>query len=210
MGIKRRKKVRIRGYNEKAEDSLNFLEVKKKNGPTITKTRTSVRYENLATLLSDKNIEKYIINGNGAVHHIEDDGHFFYYLKRFCLIPTIKVIYEREAYFYKFNHDLRITFDTNLRSSLNIDLDKLYQEDNLTYAIAGKAILEVKLGGEIPSWLSEILTILNLNLQALSKYTTCIETHSKYERQLRRSLHGLAKYNEFKYYPKSERNSNQC
>jgi len=209
-GIKKRKKVRIRGYNEAEDNSLNFLEVKKKNGPTIIKTRASVKFKNLETLLTEKNIERYVINGNGAMHHIEDASQFFYYLKRFCLTPTIKVMYEREAYFYKFNQDLRITFDTNLRSSMNTDLDCLYEEDGLTYAKAGKAILEVKLGGEIPGWLSDIIARLKLNLQALSKYTTCIESHSKYERQLRRSLHGLAKFNEFKYYPKSERSKNQC
>jgi hypothetical protein len=204
-GIKRRKKLRIRGYNQARKDSLTFLEVKKKNGPTITKIRAGVLYKNLNRLLTEKDLERYIINGNSAKHHVEDAGQFFYYLQRFCLNPTIKVIYEREAFFCKFNRDIRITLDQNLRSSLNVNLKNLFDEENLTFALPGKAILEIKVAGEIPVWLMRMISHFNLHLQALSKYTTCIDTHSKYERQLSRSVQGMARFNEFATIPNPER-----
>jgi hypothetical protein len=209
-GIKRRKKLRLRGYNQVDDQSVTFLEIKKKNGPTITKIRAGVAYSNLQKLLIEKDLDKYIINGDSARHHIQDAGQFFYYLQRFCLNPTIKVIYEREAYFCRFNPDLRITLDFNLRSSLNVNIENLYEEENLTFALPGKAILEVKLGGEIPKWLGNIISLLNLHLQALSKYTTCIDTHSKFERQLSRSIHGLARYNEFITVSKPEKKLKSC
>ncbi len=115
------------------------------------------------------------------------------------------MIYERKAFYYQFNDKLRITIDSNLRSSLDVTLKNLHNEENLTYAMPGKAILEVKFESEIPVWLRNILIKFNLSQQALSKYTNCLDTHSKYERQLQRSLHGLARYNEFKYYPRKER-----
>ena len=164
-GIKRRKKLRIRGYNEQDIKSVAFLEVKKKNGPTITKIRAAALHKNLINLLVEKDLEKYIINGNSAAHHVEDAEQFFYYLQRYYLNPTIKVIYEREAYFCKFNQNLRITLDMNLRSSLDIQLQNLYQEENLTYALPGKAILEIKSKGEIPAWLGKMISLFDLHLQ---------------------------------------------
>jgi hypothetical protein len=206
-GIKRRKKLRIRAYNQVDKNSVTFLEVKKKNGPTITKIRAGVRYHNLINLLVEKDLEKYIVNGKSAGHHIQDAEQFFYYLQLFYLNPTIKVIYERQAFFSKFNPNLRITLDMNLRSSLNVDLENLYEEENLTFALPGKAILEIKLTGELPIWLGKMISLFNLHLQALSKYTTCIDTHTKYERNLSRSVHGLARYNEFVTVLKAEKNS---
>ena len=204
-GIKKRKKVRIRGYNQKSDNSFIFLEVKKKNGPTIKKLRAAVKYNDLPRLIAEGDIEKYVISANGSAPHYNDANSFFYYLQTLSLIPAIKVIYERKAFYYEFNDKLRITIDSNLRSSLDVSLKNLHNEENLTYAIPGKAILEVKFESEIPVWLQNILIKFNLSQQALSKYTNCLDTHSKYERQLQRSLHGLARYNEFQYYPRKER-----
>jgi len=204
-GIKKRKKVRIRGYNQKSDEALIFLEVKKKNGPTIKKSRAAVKFINLQNLIAEQNIEKYVVCCNGSGLHHNEANHFFYYLQRLSLVPAIKVIYEREAFYYKFNEKLRITIDSNLRSSLDVSLGNLHQEENLTYSLTGRVILEIKFETHIPEWLSNILIKFNLIQQAISKYTNCLDTHSKYEKQLHRSLHGLARYNEFKYYPRRER-----
>jgi len=209
-GLKIRKKVRIRGYNSETSKSLVFLEIKKKNGPTISKIRAKVRFRDVSRLLVEKDLEKYIINGDNKSHHVDDAGQFFYYMESQNLGPMIKVMYEREAYFYKFNQDLRITVDYNLRSSLNIDLNSLYTDDHVAWSIPGKCVLEVKLGGEIPAWLSNILSVYKLHLQAFSKYTTCLDSHSRYERQLRQSLHGITRYNAFNHYSKAERIKSSC
>jgi hypothetical protein len=204
-GIKRRKKVRVRGYNEASDNSTIFLEVKRKNGPTIKKSRAAVKYRNLGNLMSEGDIIKYVSSKEGGSQQYRSANHFFYYVQKLSLIPAIKVIYEREAFFYKFDERLRITIDSNLRSSLNVSFKNLYHEENVMYAMPGKAILEIKFETEIPLWMQNILTRYNLGSQALSKYTNCLDTHSKFERQLQRSLHGLAKYNEFKYYHRNER-----
>jgi SPX domain protein involved in polyphosphate accumulation len=205
-GIKRRKKVRIRGYNQASEDAIIFLEVKRKNGPTINKSRAAVKHKNLPDLMSEGDIKKYVFGTQQGSQQYRSANYFFYYVQKLSLIPAIKVMYEREAFYYKFNEKLRITIDTNLRSSLNVSFKKLHNEENVMYAMPGSAILEIKFETEIPVWLQNILTKYNLSSQALSKYTHSLESHSKYERQLQRSLHGLAKYNEFKYYPRKERN----
>ncbi len=206
-GLKRRKKVRIRGYNDKSSTSIVFLEIKRKNGPTIKKSRAMVMYHDLQNLLAEGDVKKYVKSKNGSEPAYQEANNFFYYLNKLSLIPAIKVIYEREAFYYRFDDSLRITIDSNLRSSLDVSFNNLHTEENLTYALPGKAILEIKFEKEIPVWLQNILIKFKLSQQALSKYTNCLETHSKYERQLQRSLHGLARYNQFKFYPRKERNN---
>src|SRR5690625_2877302 len=49
-GIKERKKLRIRGYNEGGPDSNVFLEIKRKSNIMISKERALLAYEDLAPL----------------------------------------------------------------------------------------------------------------------------------------------------------------
>ncbi|MCK5838303.1 MAG: VTC domain-containing protein, partial [Bacteroidales bacterium] len=64
-GIKRRKKIRIRGYND---PDLNpncitevFLEIKRKNNNFISKNRSRVLYCDLENLLTNGDIDRYIL-----------------------------------------------------------------------------------------------------------------------------------------------------
>jgi len=64
-GIKRRKKVRIRGYNSlDLNPNCNtevFLEIKRKNENFISKNRSRVLYRDLKNLLTSGDIDKYIL-----------------------------------------------------------------------------------------------------------------------------------------------------
>jgi hypothetical protein len=198
IGLKKRKKIRIRGYNHYNENDITFLELKAKNGSTIFKYRSAVFFKNLSALLQSQDVEKYVLNNNGFVSGHEQAQRFLAEILKLNLTPIIKIIYEREAYFYKFNHQVRITIDTNLRSCPDVSLETLYQEGNTVYSLINQAILEVKVPGEIPSWLRQVVGRLDLQLQALSKYTICLEDNSNYQHRLQRSLHGLSKYHQFR------------
>lgn len=199
-GLKRRKKLRIRGYDELTEDSLVFLEIKRKNGPTISKSRAPVYFHELAHLLDSGNIELYQRSFNLVKNGYEDAMKFLYYVYSSNLKPTIKIIYEREAYYYKFSQKLRLTFDKNLRSSLLINPDHLYEEEKIIYSIPDYSIFEVKIFGDIPVWLQDVIARLELRHEAVSKYTICLDSHSPYERHLEKTLWGKAKYNQPKHY----------
>jgi hypothetical protein len=58
----------------------------------------------------------------------------------------------------------------------------------------------VKVHGEIPSWLRQTAGRFDLQLQALSKYTICLEDSGDYHYRLQRSLRGLSKYHQFKNF----------
>jgi SPX domain protein involved in polyphosphate accumulation len=167
-GIKKRQKIRIRGYDSLADNSIAFLEVKQKNGPAIKKYRAPLLYKNLDNIISSGDIEKYIFPNNGAQDAYQNARNFFYYIHRLNLRPNIKIIYEREAYYFKFHRGLRVTIDKNLRSSLSVSFDTFFEEQNLVFSLAKQSIIEVKVFGGLHVWLRDILAQLGLRLQALS------------------------------------------
>lgn len=176
-GLKIRKKIRIRGYNELNHNNIVFLEIKRKNIKLINKQRAPIRYTNLKDLFITSDTERYILTDNGYKNALDNSQRFFYHIHRSLLQPLVQVIYEREAFFSKFDPSLRITFDKNLRSFINPDIRKLFNEENVKYFLPNHFILEVKYYGVFPSWLSSILGSFGLKLQSYSKYAKSIDEH---------------------------------
>jgi SPX domain protein involved in polyphosphate accumulation len=200
IGLKRRKKIRIRGYNHPLDPVTIFLEIKQKNGSSIVKYRAPVLHKNLSFILHSQDVDQYVLENNDLNKNREHAQRFLAEVSRLNLTPVLKVIYEREAYYDKFNHQVRITIDSNLRSSSTVGVENIFQEENPVYSLINQSILEVKVYGEIPSWLRQAVGRFNLQLQALSKYTICLEDTSNYQHRLQRSLYGLSKYHQFKNF----------
>lgn len=199
-GLRRRKKLRIRGYDELTNDSLVFLEIKRKNGPTINKSRAPINFSDHINFIREGNPNKYREIFDSVDNGYQDAKNFLYHLYTANLVPTIKIIYEREALFYRFHHNLRLTIDKNLRSSLIVDSERLFEEENIRYGLPSKAIFEVKVYGEIPVWLQHIIAGFKLQQEALSKYTISIDSHSPFEQHLERTIRGKVKFNHHKKY----------
>ena len=178
-GIKIRKKLRIRGYNQVTKESVTFLEIKRKYENHISKNRAPVLFSNLELLLKTSDIEKYLMKKKNYLDAKNDAIKFFYLLKLKNCTPVILIDYEREAFYSKLDSTLRITFDKNLRSRPLPQLNDLYQNEQLKYAMPGKFILELKFFGGFPTWLQKIIRRFDLNRQAISKYTICVD--SQYE-----------------------------
>ena len=174
-GLKIRKKIRIRGYNTYNDDNIVFLEIKRKNEKKIYKNRLPVRFKDLGAYLYHGNPEKYIITDILKNDVITDSQYFLFNIYRHTLQPTVLVVYDREAYFGKYDRTFRITFDKNLRGAVHPSLDSLYDDDRLTYASGSNFVFEVKFYNVYPSWLKRINVKLGLRLGSFSKYTTCID-----------------------------------
>lgn len=174
-GIKRRKKIRIRGYNDLNHDNIVFLEIKRKNNKLISKHRAPVKYSHIADLLDSGDTERYVVSDNGFKNAIEDSERFLYHIHHDSLQPLVMVIYEREAFFGKFDNSLRITFDKNLRCILYPDLKNFYGENSVRFPMSKYFILEVKFFHVFPSWLKPIIASYNLKLESCSKYTISVD-----------------------------------
>lgn len=176
-GIKIRKKLRIRGYNQQNDESTVFLEIKRKYENHISKNRAPLFYSDLDKILADQDFEKYILKKKNFFDAQKDASNFFYFYKLKKYSPMVLVTYEREAYFSKHDSTLRITLDKNLRSLQLPNTSDLYDESRLTTAMAKNFILEVKFYSGFPQWLQKILQRFELRREAISKYTICVDSH---------------------------------
>jgi hypothetical protein len=92
-----------------------------------------------------------------------------YFLSRYELQPMVYLVYDRIAMFCKGNRDLRITFDTNIRSRRSdLELESGDYGDQLMER--GQWLMEVKAEKTIPVWLSKLLSEHQMYRTSFSKY----------------------------------------
>jgi len=187
-GLKLRKKFRLRGYDRPVENQIVFLEVKQKDESFISKSRSPLYFENVKGLFLTGNIDQYILDGNKFPKSKEDARKFLYYLYGKSLVPVVLIVYNREAYYSKFNTELRITFDKNLRSKISTSTDDLFSRHKSVYSLTDYFILEIKFIFGYPLWLKSIIEKLELQRRTVSKYAICIDKHkSELKRFFKRS-----------------------
>ncbi|MFT5874283.1 MAG: hypothetical protein ACI8WT_003244 [Clostridium sp.] len=94
-----------------------------------------------------------------------------YILKIYDLEPKLYLAYDRKAFFSKENRDLRITFDSNIRTRrYDLKLESGDHGENLLDS--DKWIMEVKAENNIPIWLSNLLSKYKIYKTSFSKYGT--------------------------------------
>lgn len=187
-GIKIRKKLRIRSYDTQADNNLVFLEIKNKYDNFIDKNRAPLLYHDLKNLLETKSVETYTLTNNGYANSINDGKKFFHHIYKSGLKPIILIVYDREAFFSKFDNNLRITFDKNIRFFEYPKIENLYRDEELEIAIPNDFVLEVKFNNGYPKWLQDIIIEFNLIRRSVSKYTICIDS-SKIINPTKKNLH---------------------
>jgi hypothetical protein len=178
-GIKIRKKLRIRSYDKEEANNLVFLEIKNKYDNFIGKNRAPIQYHDLNSLLATKAFETYTLTNNGYADCLKDSEKFFHHIIKDDLKPTILIVYEREAFFSKFDSSLRITFDKSIRYYDNPSMRNLYKDDDLQYAMPNHFVLELKFNNGYPKWLQDIVQEFGLIRRSVSKYTICIDSSNR-------------------------------
>ncbi|PIQ10479.1 MAG: hypothetical protein COW71_02585 [Ignavibacteriales bacterium CG18_big_fil_WC_8_21_14_2_50_31_20] len=169
-GINRRKKVRIRGYNDITPNSKVFLELKKKIGSHVYKNRATILYSELNNFLETRNIE--LIKTKNLRNDAEK---FLYHYSRGSLCPITLVTYEREAFFSKFDKTLRLTFDKNIRFKRAENFDALFADDFYEKVNNEFFVLEIKFVSGFPDWLQKILFSHKLTRKSFSKYAESVD-----------------------------------
>jgi len=154
-----KEKVRIRSYNKPKEDSIVFLEIKKKYKGKGNKRRIELNYSEALNY-----IEKGIIpqnNNNQIMNEID------YIFKKYNLKPKISLTYDRLSYYLKKENSFRITFDHNIK----YDNKELYLSnlENSNYLLKEGYIMELKLQNGIPLWFSKVLNELQIYPTSFSK-----------------------------------------
>lgn len=156
-----KEKIRLRSYNVPNDDSMLFLEAKRKYKGIIGKRRiaiTKCQYEEYVNTGTIKNIDN---------RQIFDE--IDYTVKKYNVCPKMFVAYDRRAYYLKENHNIRITLDFNLRSR-NEDLDLYLGDAGKKFFKNDMCIMEIKSCEAIPIWFVKILNELCIYPTSFSKY----------------------------------------
>ena len=176
-GLEARKKFRIRGYNHADQESVVFLEIKRKHGNCISKHRAPLLHADLDRFMAAPSLDSEMLRTDIASQARGDANKFLYYYYRLRLRPSVLVVYDREAFMGRFDASLRMTFDKNLRGEVSPSLAGLFRDRGLEQALAGHFIFEVKFfRGALPVWVISLIKRFALKRMALSKFTICLDT----------------------------------
>jgi len=162
-----KEKLRLRSYNVPTADGEVFVELKKKFKGIVYKRRVR---------MTDAEAESYLAGHIPA----PEDTQMFREIDWFMKMnkPTAKVLIacDREAYRSIEDHDLRITFDRDIRWR-NTELSLAAGSHGELLTEPGQVLMEIKIPGAAPLWLASMLSELEIFPKSFSKYGTCYKNH---------------------------------
>lgn len=147
-----RTNICIRSYGVPAIHSNVYLEIKDNDNGKITKTRTKISlYNAYKAIEGDFNFSK----PDEVLKRIE------FLRSNGKIIPELYIAYDRYAFSGSPEQDIRITFDTNIRS--RVEGLRLEQGDYAPPILPdGSFLMEIKTNKAYPLWLTVALAKCNL------------------------------------------------
>ena len=163
-----KEKLRLRSYySPAAPDASVFLEIKRKIGGIVTKRRVAMTLEDAEAYIATRTrpyyerfIDKQVMKELDVFLNSYDS-----------IAPRQYISYQRAAFFGKDDHDFRLTFDRQItarRSDLSLSKES-YGEQIL---LPTQRIMEVKITGAFPLWMTHALSELGIRRKSFSKYGT--------------------------------------
>ena len=154
-----KEKLRLRSYGLASEASPVYLELKRKYDGIVYKRRVQTTVSRAKRFLAGEDFP-----GDGQIGR-----ELAYFRDRYpTLFPACLIIYDRTAYFEP-NGDLRLTIDQDPRYRTEA-LDLTTSMEGTPLLQDGWTILEVKVQGAMPLWLSGILSEGKIYKSSFSKY----------------------------------------
>lgn len=161
-----KEKLRVRSYGVPGNDSKVFAEIKKKYKGVVYKRRITIGVNDAAPFLSLSEKRDYGQIGR----EIE------YFQNLYHSVPKVFIGYDRTACAGEEDSELRITFDTNIRFRTDA-LDLLAGDHGTPLEIPGGVLMEIKVPGVYPLWLTGLLSERKIFPVSFSKYGYCYTSH---------------------------------
>lgn len=158
---KYKEKFRVRTYGTVTSESPIFLEIKKKYRGIVYKRRAS---------LPAKEADAFLKQGIMPQETDQIMREIQYFFSFYHPKPKVYLAYDRTAFVGNEDEELRITIDDNIRSRKE-NLDFAYGSEGRLLD-ADHHIMEIKVLGAYPLWLSGILSELSIFPVSFSKYGT--------------------------------------
>lgn len=154
-----REKLRLRCYGFPGDEDIVFLELKKKLKGVSHKKRKAM------TLAEARNcLDLQWLEG----HNEQLLGEIGWILQRYSLAPKVLIYYDRQALVLP-DEGLRITIDRNIRWRTH-SLDFAQGDAGTLLLPSDSCLIEVKVDGRFPFWLSRLLSENQLYPTPFSKY----------------------------------------
>ena len=154
-----KEKLRIRSYGTPNLNNQIFVEIKHKYKGVVGKRRVSMSLKEFYDFVSTRSYDE----SNQIMKEIA------YLFQHYKLVPKCFIAYDRNSYRGILDSSLRITIDTNLRSR-RYDLKMELGDYGTSFFDTPHSIVEVKVLGAVPLWLSRIFTELQVYPRGFSKY----------------------------------------
>lgn len=167
-----KEKIRLRSYGAAKAGGTVFLELKKKYRGVVYKRRVQMTLEEA---------EQYLYDGikpelDSQIFREIDYAYQLYQAK-----PAVYLAYDRIAFYGKEDPNLRVTFDMNIRArKTNLHLSEETQGTQLIDA--DMVLMEIKIPGVMPMWMSRLLSEMKIFPVSFSKYGTYYKNYILPER----------------------------
>ncbi len=155
-----KEKLRLRSYGVPGSDSPVFPEIKKKAGGIVYKRRESMGCEDAMDYLGGR-----CPGPEGQIFRELD-----WMLSAYPgLAPRMFLGYERDSWKGRETPDLRLTLDRDIRYR-SYDLDLRWGFRGTSILPPGSTLMEIKISGATPLWLSRALSEIGIFPTSFSKY----------------------------------------
>lgn len=163
-----KEKLRLRSYySPAAPDSSVFLEVKKKIGGIVTKRRVAMTLEEAEAYIQtrvhpyyERFIDKQVMQEMDVFLNFYDS-----------IAPRQYISYQRAAFFGKEDSEFRLTFDRQI-TERRYDLSLSKGSYGSQIILPDQRLMEIKIPGALPMWMSRALSELCIRKVSFSKYGT--------------------------------------
>lgn len=162
-----KEKLRVRSYGTPTPDGKVFVELKKKYDGVVYKRRITARAGQVEPFLAGRLPGRDFGQIGREIRWFQN----FYHTK-----PKVYLAYDRQAFAGIEDPDLRITFDTGLRWR-DTEVDLCQGDYGAPILSAGEVLMEIKIPGACPLWLSRLLSAVGAFPSSFSKYGTCYKDH---------------------------------
>jgi len=159
-----KEKLRLRAYGVPQADDQVYAEIKKKVSGLVNKRRSALRLSDAYRFLRTGVLPQAEPGQNMQVLR-----EIAYLTGRRQLSPALYLAYDRVAYWGMGQHDLRVSFDCNLRSRRQ---DLMLEAGDGGAPLLGPEVwlMEIKVAQSIPVWLCRLLSEYRIYPTSFSKY----------------------------------------
>lgn len=158
-----KEKLRVRSYGVQDDDGKVFVELKKKYDGVVYKRR----------IITAPETAKELLDGKLPVESFGQIGREIKWFQSFySAVPKVFIGYDRLAFAGIEQPELRITFDTDIRYRTT-ELDLRLGDHGALILPHDEVLMEIKLPGVCPMWLSELLSEVGAFPTSFSKIGYC-------------------------------------